>query len=314
LSEDGGTTWGEVTELVAPPAFGGDTVTSYHITSLYPFYDREDRLHIVSNFMPVIRDTGYIIPAEIWHWTDGVWARIHRAGCARENLVASVGYNAMYACRPTIGEDRRGRLYVAWEQFDSANIEPVTDFLRADVFMAASEDDGQTWLPAVKITDAGTTSCRFPCVVDLALPGEPDTVAVRYLVDVMAGFSVQSEHPNYDNPMVVQKLPVTALGMGIAEAHDAAPMAVELSVAPSPFSARAVIAYAVPKAGPVSVDVVDATGRVVRSVTSGTSAAGRFTKTWDGRDDAGRVVAAGVYVVRLRAGAKTASARLVRLD
>lgn len=313
-SEDGGATWGAGTELVAPRAFGGDTVTSYHITSLYPFYDREDRLHVMSNFMPVVHDTGYIIPAEIWHWSDGIWTRIHRAECALEHLVAGVGYNAMYACRATIGEDRRGRLYVSWEQFDSANIEPVTGFMRADVFMAASEDNGQTWLPAVKITEAGTTSCRFPSVADLAWPGDPDTIAVRYLIDQMAGFSVQSEHPGMNNPFVVQKVPVTALGVGVAEGRDGTPRMSGLSVAPNPFRDRLGLSLALARGGAAEMAVFDAAGRRVRTLCSGFRVAGTHALAWDGRNDDGAEARAGVYVARLSAAGCRASVRVIKAD
>ena len=313
-SEDGGATWGAGTELVAPHAFSGDTVTSYHITSLYPFYDREDRLHVVSNFLPVVHDTGYIIPAEIWHWTDGVWTRIHRAGCAPEHLAAGVGYDAMYACRPTIGEDAHQRLYVAWEQFDSANVEPVTDFMRADVFMAASEDNGQTWLPPVKITEAGTTSCRFPSVVDLAWPGDPDTVAVHYLVDVMAGFSVQGEHPNMNNPMVVQKVPVTALGAGIEEGRGGKPCTSGLSASPNPFRDRLQVGLALARSGAAEAAVFDAAGRRVRTLCSGFRAVGTHTFVWDGRTEGGAEAPAGVYVARLTSSGCRASVRVIKAE
>jgi hypothetical protein len=42
--------------------------------------------------------------------------------------------------------------------------------------------------------------------------------------------------------------------------------------------------------------------------------AGRHPLTWDRRDASGRSVAAGVYVVRLTAGAEQAAARVVLAD
>jgi len=55
-SSDGGTTWGSIVDLGYPPAFGSDTACSYYITSSMPFYDRQDRLHIVVDVIPVIND------------------------------------------------------------------------------------------------------------------------------------------------------------------------------------------------------------------------------------------------------------------
>ena len=201
LSEDGGVTWGTGTELVAPPAFGTDTTTSFHITSLFPFYDQHDRIHVVASVIPVIRDTAFILPAEIWHWTDGTWTEIHRAGCAPENLLGGVGTNATYADRPTMGEDNTGNLFVAWEQFDSSNVEPVTGLLRAGVWLCASIDGGATWRTSYKATPRDAHSYRFPCVVD-RVDGPFDGVPVMYLEDLTAGFGVMGEHPLENNYII----------------------------------------------------------------------------------------------------------------
>ena len=204
LSEDGGTTWGPVTELIAPPAYGGDTVTSFHITSLFPFYDMQDRLHVAANVIPVVHDTGYIMPAEVWHWcpdNSPAWSEIHRAGCAPENMLGGVGYNAAFACRPSMGEDATGNLYVTWEQFDSANVEPLTGFLRAGVWMAVSPDNGATWNPGMRLTPENTASHRFPCIVDWIGSDGP---VVLYLMDPIAGFFVQGEHEGVECPVICQ--------------------------------------------------------------------------------------------------------------
>ncbi|MFC1573080.1 FlgD immunoglobulin-like domain containing protein [Candidatus Eisenbacteria bacterium] len=49
---------------------------------------------------------------------------------------------------------------------------------------------------------------------------------------------------------------------------------------------------------PVTLDLLDLNGRVVRNLVQGTLPAGTSTATWDGRDVAGRLVGAGVYFVR----------------
>ena len=69
---------------------------------------------------------------------------------------------------------------------------------------------------------------------------------------------------------------------------------------PNPVRSRARIAFALPKAGAVELAVYDAAGRRVRTLVRGTLPAGHHEVTWNGRDDAGRSVAAGVYFVRLR--------------
>ncbi len=67
-------------------------------------------------------------------------------------------------------------------------------------------------------------------------------------------------------------------------------------------------------ATPIRATILDAAGRRVRALeSSGGAGAGEATLPWDGRDEAGRPVAPGVYAVRVTAGATTAAGRLVRL-
>jgi len=213
-SPDGGENWDSPVELDYPPAFspGSDTVPSFHITSLFPFYDSDDRLNIVANVMPYVNDTNYIVPSEIWHYCPDntpQWNRIHIAGCDPGNMQGSVGLNAAYACRPSIGQDDYGDLFVAWEQFDSANVESTTNRLRADIWAAGSTDGGFTWSTALKLTTPGTASCRFPSICDLLWPG--DSLAVLYMADQCAGFFLYGEGPGTSNPIVVHKVPIDSI-------------------------------------------------------------------------------------------------------
>jgi len=77
---------------------------------------------------------------------------------------------------------------------------------------------------------------------------------------------------------------------------------------PNPARGRTVLRYTVASARDVRIDVVDVGGRRVRALVNERIAAGEHETGWDGRDDAGRRVAPGVYLVRMRDGA-TARAR-----
>ena len=216
-STDNGATWTDPEQFLPPAAYGGDTVTSFHITSLYPWYDLADRLHVVANVCPEVNDTVYIIPSQIWHYcadNSPQWSRIHIATCEPAHLLASVGYNATYACRPCIGGGNDGRLYVAWEQFDSSNVEPLTSRLRAGIWVSSSPDNGLSWTPGLLVTERNTFSHRFPSIVDRMIPGGPseDTVCILYMIDSISGFFVQSEGPATFNPMVCQFIPSSLLG------------------------------------------------------------------------------------------------------
>lgn len=71
------------------------------------------------------------------------------------------------------------------------------------------------------------------------------------------------------------------------------------------------VLYRVPLAGRVALDVYDASGRHVRALVAGAFAAGVRSAAWDGRDDAGRNVAAGAYWLRLASPSGFAAAERV---
>ncbi len=66
---------------------------------------------------------------------------------------------------------------------------------------------------------------------------------------------------------------------------------------PNPFHPPVRLSYRVPDRGWVSLRILDAAGRLVRVVAEGQSAAGEFSASWDGRDDRGLQVPAGLYFV-----------------
>ncbi|MCB1150037.1 hypothetical protein KDK88_00705, partial [bacterium] len=55
----------------------------------------------------------------------------------------------------------------------------------------------------------------------------------------------------------------------------------------------------------------DARGRRVRVLVHGSLAVGAHTAAWDGRDDAGRLQPAGVYLARVRSAGAAASQKLL---
>lgn len=70
------------------------------------------------------------------------------------------------------------------------------------------------------------------------------------------------------------------------------------------------IYYQLPEAGSMTLSVFDASGRLVRTLSSGHASAGGHSLSWNRTDDAGRHVPTGVYFVRLDDGADTRTAKV----
>jgi hypothetical protein len=71
---------------------------------------------------------------------------------------------------------------------------------------------------------------------------------------------------------------------------------------PNPFAGTSEIPFLLPRAGEAMVEVYNALGGRVRTLTRGTRTAGQHSVTWDGRDESGHKAASGVYLVRLAFG------------
>jgi hypothetical protein len=71
------------------------------------------------------------------------------------------------------------------------------------------------------------------------------------------------------------------------------------------------VAFSLPRAGAVTLDVIDLRGRRVATLVDGAAyAAGRHELAWTAGGAAGRTLPSGVYLVRLRNGGETAVARV----
>jgi len=85
-----------------------------------------------------------------------------------------------------------------------------------------------------------------------------------------------------------------------------------VSVYPNPFNPAAGINYELAGDGQrVTLEVFNVLGQRVRTLVEGARPPGRYTAMWDGRDDYGIRVGAGVYFCRFRAGGVEESRRLV---
>ena len=80
---------------------------------------------------------------------------------------------------------------------------------------------------------------------------------------------------------------------------------------PNPFNPETTIRYELPEAGTVRLSLYTVSGQLVRTLVDGKRSAGTYSVSWDGRDDAGRDVASGVYLSRMVVGQFSAVRKLV---
>jgi hypothetical protein len=108
-------------------------------------------------------------------------------------------------------------------------------------------------------------------------------------------FGAHSLHSNYIRVWLVTTQPV-----GVEELVDQ-PASVVFRVGhPNPFRQNTTISYVLGKSTQVELGVYDASGRFIRCLVQGIQEPGEYYSSWDGKDDRGKSLAAGIYFVRFK--------------
>ncbi|MCF7802041.1 MAG: FG-GAP-like repeat-containing protein, partial [Candidatus Marinimicrobia bacterium] len=84
-------------------------------------------------------------------------------------------------------------------------------------------------------------------------------------------------------------------------------------VYPNPFNPTLHLKYGLPEAGNVNLQIFDIRGHQVAQLLNQQQSAGWYTVAWNGKDDAGRTVATGVYFIRAQAAGLTHLQKVVFL-
>jgi hypothetical protein len=99
--------------------------------------------------------------------------------------------------------------------------------------------------------------------------------------------------------IVVDSMFFEQVGSGVEENGSILKNVLSLEATPNPFKATTLISFSVNPATFSAVKIYDATGNVVRILTSATQTVGSYKTTWDGRNENGLLSAPGVYFIVL---------------
>jgi hypothetical protein len=149
--------------------------------------------------------------------------------------------------------------------------------------------------PYVRITAAPVVATEY---VDAS---PPDTLAVWY------GLSAVDATGNESARSASLRMYLQGAGIDAWDVSTPYPN-------PCPVGGVATLPLAVPAAGPYDamVEIQDAAGQHVRTLRVANATPGAYSLAWDGRNDAGRTCAPGVYHAWLKAGGQVKLARMLR--
>lgn len=196
-----------------------------------------------------------------------------------------------------VGSDLAFLRYSRW--FGEGQYFP-DDSLEVDL----SSDAGASWHALERIADGDTTWTA----VLLQAPGTIAMTGQMRLRVRACDLGIQGIEEAAFDDFAVESWSSLGAASGVAEQGEPA---VRFNRVPSPAAGQVGIELDARSAAIASLIVYDVSGREVRSLLAGPLAVGRHTAIWNGRDDAGRSVAPGMYFLRLRAGDGQATSRLI---
>jgi hypothetical protein len=233
---------------------------------------------------------------------------------------------------PVIGRKDDNTLVAVWmyaPRFNPASWDSGRTFW--DLMGAVSTNGGLTWGTPQNLTTTPNFSECMPQVARYIGPNnlvhvtwgeshsqsQPTDTADIYWASFWTNLSIFKTYNYYARWRIQGTQLVRDPPSDVEEARNEGPKfaAYELSpMVPNPVSGQqAVISYQLPIGGRATLAIYNNLGQKVRILIDQVYPPGRFTTLWDGRNDSGRKVPAGVYFIRFEAGAFRATEKAVLL-
>ena len=142
-------------------------------------------------------------------------------------------------------------------------------------------------------------------------PGDAATLSLEFSSDSLAvdnyGCWLAIGAEGYSEPVVI---PVTLKVVPVGRLTG--PVGgMKMGSHPNPFNPVTFIRFELPAAAVVQVDVLDLRGRVVCRLMDGPLEAGPQRVAWNGRDDQGAPLGAGLYLARLQTGGRPFTCKMI---
>jgi hypothetical protein len=319
-STDYGVTWDFNNPINLTNYSPSDTLRAYSDVST--IYDNNDSLHFVFSARSVEDDSLFWFASAIMHWSK-------ETGMTIVNSDTMIGWHSQYdagafrmmADRPSLGIDpSTGYLYCVFVGNTPGDTSAAA-WPNGDLYATSSCDEGATWGPAVNLTNSPSIGCTpgncddddYPSLAEIV----DDNLHILYVNDKDAGGIPQTEGSWTLNPMLYLKIPKTSVPCVVGVEEEEIPVLPAFYTlsqnVPNPFGTGTTIAYTLPVKSGVALSVYDITGREVVSLLEEEMGAGYHTLRWDGKDNSGNSVSAGVYFYRLQASDFTQTRKLVVL-
>ncbi len=341
LSTDNGVTWGtpiNITNYIPPSQMVNGDSSPWAYCDVNPVFDNNDNLHIAwgANLGYMLNDTlHYGDHAKIFHWDEvsdtitvvsspsiyynepkGWWLDV-----SADFLQHTEAWRLPIDQPQLIVDPLDNILFCLWHGQDDTTDYSADGWFNGELYGSYSTDIGMTWSDYVNLTNtrspgAGPGDCfdedymtAWPYVVN-------DSIYITYVEDISAGASTQEGTGWYDNPVRVWVFHKGII-LGTEEQQTYRPEHTVpiLKVYPNPFAKLMTVSFGKAlSAEGIVLKIYDVSGRSVKDFSHTLPYALCPTHiTWDGTDQFGRTLPAGVYFVRLEGDDYRISRKVVKL-
>jgi len=155
--------------------------------------------------------------------------------------------------------------------------------------------------------------------------GVTDSQGNYYITGLAAGqYTIEASGAGYEDAYYGGASEVSSIVVSVGDGQDASSVNLQMSIDnittvsgsadnapksfsleqnyPNPFNPATNISYTIAENGEVNLRIFNLLGQEVRTLVSKVQPVGSYTVKWNGKDMAGRQVATGIYIFRLKAG------------
>jgi hypothetical protein len=327
LSTDGGSSWGPHTNLSNYQPT--DSVRAY--CNANALFDDNDHLHVVWAGRRLDSAGHYREASKIFHWDEfndtitvvnspSIYYNEPGGWWITEPGAGDPGAWRMPADHPQLVFDTAtSYLYCLWHGNDDYNDYSAAGFFNGEFYGAYSTDYGITWSDYLNLTNtrtpgAGAGNCDDEDYMTACPKVVTDSIFITYIEDKDAGAHVHTEGVETENPVRCWVFWTGLIRTGIEEKAAEYLPVIGLSIFPNPFRENLCIAYGVgSNAKDIDIHIYDATGREVFASPRTMPYSLHSTLIWEGTDQSGNKLPAGIYFVELNTGDKKISKKVIKL-
>lgn len=179
-------------------------------------------------------------------------------------------------------------------------------------YVEVSADDGATWIEMTKVTGLKPTWKQ----ITLSLKGYVGTgfenLLLRFRLQTQTGAIGDNFYGWHIDDILLDE----SVQTGIESTNESAMQPVSFGLGqnyPNPFNPSTSIAYQLPRANQVRIQVYNTLGQRIRTLVDEKREAGKYSVLWKGDDESGSPVATGMYFYRMEAGEFVAVRKLLLL-